>query len=132
MREEEGREPGKGKIFAVYANSNSKEKWIHPSSTQVSTPLFEGVAITADMCVTPDFTHAHGRISSCVPGRSSLASQFTALRTEASPISLCRLAHLWIRMLKESKRLIVFSLDPPELFTSELKNMTVLSDLGFS
>lgn len=35
-------------------------------------------------------------------------------------------------MLRESKTLLVFSLDPPEPFTSELKNVTVLSDLGFS
>lgn len=35
-------------------------------------------------------------------------------------------------MFKESETLTVFSLDPPEIFTSELKNMIVLSDLGFS
>lgn len=78
MREEEGREPGKGKVFAVYTNSNSKEEWMHPSSNQVSTPLFEGRTIIADTCMNP-------WQSSCVPGRNSLASQFIDLRTGSQP-----------------------------------------------
>lgn len=75
MREEEGREPGKGKVFAVYANSNSKEEWIHPSSNQVSTPLFEGRTINADMCMNPGLIH--GSLAVCQAGTACQGSLLT-------------------------------------------------------
>lgn len=55
--EKEDREPGKGKTFAVYANYNGKEEQIDPSSNQGHTPVFEGMSITAYVCISLDFMH---------------------------------------------------------------------------
>lgn len=63
MREEEDREPEKGKTFAVYAKYNSKEEWIDPSSNQGHTPVFEGMTITAYVCINQDFSHTHGSLA---------------------------------------------------------------------
>lgn len=65
--------------IGVYANSNSKEEWIHPSSNQASIHLSEGRTTIADMCMTLDFMHVHGSLAVCQAGTSLLARQASSL-----------------------------------------------------
>lgn len=63
--EDKDREPGKEKTFAIYANYNSNEEWIEPSSNQGRTSVFEGMSVTAYACINQDFMHGHGSLAVC-------------------------------------------------------------------
>lgn len=63
--EDKDREPGKEKTFAIYANYNSKEERIEPSSNQRRTSVFEGMSVTAYACINQDFMHGHGSLAVC-------------------------------------------------------------------